>query len=214
MLEFDNSLPTYGGVTIAIVIILFFITSITLSKYNVKKNGYYSVLAWIPFARLYLLGKFTIHKLFGFLLMIGIILSGKIILDVDGVEKTYSFLPENIRIIVFYTTITIETFLFALLFFKYEKRKQRKEIGMVVQTDNYVNDSVSRSLRKTPEIEDFRVVQARMRKEQIEKEKSFVESNHIPSDEELKRRNEEKNTKKYVENKMNNQQDFIDNFKI
>ena len=114
MLEFDNSLPTYGGVTIAIVIILFFITSITLSKYNVKKNGYYSVLAWIPFARLYLLGKFTIHKLFGFLLMIGIILSGKIILDVDGVEKTYSFLPENIRIIVFYTTITIETFLFAL----------------------------------------------------------------------------------------------------
>ena len=41
MLEFDNSLPTYGGVTIAIVIILFFITSITLSKYNVKKNGYF-----------------------------------------------------------------------------------------------------------------------------------------------------------------------------
>ena len=146
--------------------------------------------------------------------MIGIILSGKIILDVDGVEKTYSFLPENIRIIVFYTTITIETFLFALLFFKYEKRKQRKEIGMVVQTDNYVNDSVSRSLRKTPEIEDFRVVQARIDKEKEEKEKKFVESNHIPSDEDLKKKNQTKDNKDYNLKKIKSQQDYIDNFKI
>ena len=63
------------------------------------------------------------------------------------------------------------------------------------------------------EIEDFRVVKARMEKEKIEQDKQFVEENHLPSDEDLNNK-QNNNEQKFVENDKQSQQDFINNFKI
>ena len=214
MLEFDSSLLIFGSVAIAMIVVIFFITSNTLNNYCHDIDKHYSIIAWIPILRLYLLGKYTVHKFFGFVLMIGVVLSGKLVLTIDGVTKVYSFFPDNTRLIILYTTLATEAFLFTLLFVMHVKSIQKYINGMNVQTDNYVNNSVSRSLRKTPEIEDFRIVQARIDKEKTEKEKKFVESNHIPSDEDLNKKNQTKNNKDYNLKKIKSQQDYIDNFKI
>ena len=79
-----------------------------------------AALAWIPICNVYLLGKLTINKLFGWILVILIILSGN--LSVGGNQVT--IIPENIKSIMIPAMGIIEFILLIYAIVKYNKMKK------------------------------------------------------------------------------------------
>lgn len=84
-------------------LILYILFSIFLNKFNKLVYGKKTIRAWLPLFNVYLLGKLTINKAFGWLLVIGIFLTSSITTNVNGIEKTISILP--LKIIPIYSSI-------------------------------------------------------------------------------------------------------------
>ena len=77
-------------------IILWIINGIILNRLHKEMYGKTTVLAWVPFCNIYLLGKLTVNKTVGWALAISKILTYTITTTVNGVQKTYSILPSSI----------------------------------------------------------------------------------------------------------------------
>lgn len=90
------SFATFSLLYIIILIILWIIEGIIINKLHKEMYGKATVLAWVPFCNIYLLGKLTVNKTVGWALAISKILTYTITTTVNGVQKTYSILPSSI----------------------------------------------------------------------------------------------------------------------
>lgn len=73
MNELIRYLEAYAMIALIIVIIIYIIKSIFLSNFNKLVNGEGTLMAWFPITDTYLLGKLTVSKKVG-LILVGIML--------------------------------------------------------------------------------------------------------------------------------------------
>ncbi|MBQ8892014.1 MAG: hypothetical protein IJ068_04035 [Bacilli bacterium] len=85
-----------GLIIFAIVIGIYVLQGIFLTKFNKLVNGNGTPLAWIPICNIYLLGKLTVNKLVGWILVGCILITGKFTITINGVKNVYTILPKNI----------------------------------------------------------------------------------------------------------------------
>lgn len=84
---------------ILIVVACYAALAIFLNKFNKKLYGEPSVMAWIPFANIYLLGRLTFNKDAGYGLVALFVLSGTLTLTFDKTTIILS-LPNILQIIL------------------------------------------------------------------------------------------------------------------
>jgi len=106
-----------------IVIGIYIAQAIFLNKFNKLIYGKGTAMAWIPIANIYLLGKLTINKMVGWILVICSFSTATITTTVNGVETTHTILPESINSIIspLYSLTTLGLFIYAIV--KYYKIK-------------------------------------------------------------------------------------------
>ena len=126
-----DGLVVGGGIIIiflilllALVIGLYIAIATFLNKFNVLVEGRTTALAWIPVCNVYLLGKLAINKIVGWILVASFLLTSTITTEFDGVENTYSILPESVAPIfsIFHSFATIGIFIYAII--KYNNLKK------------------------------------------------------------------------------------------
>ncbi len=80
-----------------LVIFIYVMYAVFLNKLNHAMYGRTTWMAWIPIFNTYLLGKLTIGKIFGFLLVIGSLLGSSFVIKINGVTDNYSLLPTEFQ---------------------------------------------------------------------------------------------------------------------
>ncbi len=81
-------------------LVLYILIAIFLNKYNKLVYGKGTPLAFIPICNVYLLGKLTVNKLVGWLLVLVPLLTGTTTTEINGVETTHTLLPPKISQII------------------------------------------------------------------------------------------------------------------
>ena len=97
MNETANFLYFFVAVIILILITCYAILAVFLNNFNKKVYGTSTVMAWIPFANIYLLGKLTFNKDVGYGLIALFLLSGTLKMTFDKISVTLS-LPNVLQI--------------------------------------------------------------------------------------------------------------------
>ena len=97
-----NALATLivGLIIFAIVIGIYVLQGLFLTKFNKLVNGKGTPLAWIPICNVYLLGKLCINKIVGWILVGCILITGKFTVTINGVKNVYTILPKNITSLI------------------------------------------------------------------------------------------------------------------
>ena len=108
------------------VIALYVLQGIFLSKLNKLMYGKGTALAWIPFCSTYLLGKLTINKIVGYVLVGLNLLTITITTSINGFEKKISILPQNINSVL---SNLLNITIVALLIYAIVKYLQLKKEG-------------------------------------------------------------------------------------
>ncbi len=86
-----------AAIFVIILAIGFYIAeAIILNSLNKKMYGKGTALAWIPICNIYLLGKLTINKIVGWVLVALSFLTAEFTMTINGLERTYSILPDGI----------------------------------------------------------------------------------------------------------------------
>lgn len=84
-------------ILLIIVIVVYILVGRMLSRLNEKMYGKRTILAYIPIVNYYILGKLTINKVFGWVLVIGSLLNGSYsYTGPDGVTVEHTILPKPI----------------------------------------------------------------------------------------------------------------------
>ena len=98
--------------------------AIFLNKFNKLVYGKGTALAWIPICNVYLLGKLTVNKLVGWILVVCVFLTGSYTTTVNEVTTVHTILPENISSVVstIYGLATFVLLIYAIV--KYNKLKK------------------------------------------------------------------------------------------
>ena len=113
---------------IYLIVICFYVAmGIVLFKLNKLIYGNGSAMAWIPIFNVYLLGKLTVNKVVGFVLIIGLFLISNFSIKVDDVQRNFSILPYGkFKTILTYVygIVILCFFIFAIV--KYIKLKKEK----------------------------------------------------------------------------------------
>ena len=127
-------------ILVILVIGAYIVQGIILTKLNKLMFNKGTPMAWIPIANIYLLGKLTVNKIVGWILVIVCILSLNFSVTVNGNESTYGILPENFRSIlsIIYSIAIFALFIYAIV--KYIRLKKG-----VANSSNSLND-----LEQTP----------------------------------------------------------------
>ena len=109
---------------LVIAITIYVVEGIFLNKLNKLMYGKGTPMAWIPIANTYLLGKLTVNKTVGWILVACVILTSEYTTTVNGVENTYTILPEALNSIVspLYSLAVIGLLVYAIV--KYNKLKK------------------------------------------------------------------------------------------
>lgn len=138
--------------SIILVIGLYIAEAIILNSLNKKMYGKGTALAWIPICNIYLLGKLTIHKIMGWILVALFFLTGNTTVAINGLKKTYSILPAGINSFVknIYSIGVFGLFIYAIV-----KNVQLKNILNNGQT-NDVN--ISKSTQTETPVQNVSVV--------------------------------------------------------
>ncbi|MEG2992812.1 MAG: hypothetical protein RR847_00815 [Bacilli bacterium] len=156
-------MPMNQGVQIAIIVIIvgfaiiigsYIAIAIVLTKLNRKMFGKGSVMAWLPIANMYLLGKLTINKIVGWVLVFTWLLSTNFHYVANGVKLNYSILPRGIAfcVAVFYNIAVFGLFIYAII--KYlNLKKIDKEIKLT-------NDENQNSMQNNTENLNQQVIPA------------------------------------------------------
>ena len=79
---------------LAIVLTIYIVMGIYLNKLHEIEYGKKTCFAWIPVLNFYLLGKLAINKFFGWMMILGFLLTGSFSSTINDVEKTVTILPE------------------------------------------------------------------------------------------------------------------------
>ena len=129
-IEYFLSLQEYGifiFISISLVLLfLYFMFGRFLNKLNYVLYGKHSILAWIPFFNIYLLGKLTINRFMGLLLAIlniipNILWYEKKCLNGYCINNTMFLLPDDVNLIITLITLITIVLLYIYAHFKYKK---------------------------------------------------------------------------------------------
>lgn len=120
-------LATYLIIILVIVIIIYIVIGIFLNKFNKLKYGKGTPMAFIPLVNIYLLGKLTISKPVGLILVFIPLLTGTFTTNINGVENSYTLLPADInsKVNAVYNLVTLGLLIYAIvLYFKLKKEQK------------------------------------------------------------------------------------------
>ncbi|MEG2550594.1 MAG: hypothetical protein RSA06_07120 [Erysipelotrichaceae bacterium] len=139
MENLSSLLGELAGFLIVILLValaIYIVSAIFLNKFNKLVYGKGTAMAWIPILDIYLLGKLTVNKWVGWVLVICVFLKDTYTTTVNGVESTRGILPEGIRNVVstIYGLAVLGLFIYAII--KYNKLKKEKAIGTSQQNVN------------------------------------------------------------------------------
>lgn len=108
-------------------------SAIFLNEFNKLVDGKGSSLSWIPFANLYLLGKLTVNKAIGWILIGGeiliFILSARMTITINGMVREYSLIPAGVHSFLttsFEIAIVIVLILGIIKFYNLKKESRTK----------------------------------------------------------------------------------------
>ena len=79
------------------LITIYIVCSKFLSNFNKLKYGKGTILAWLPFTSIYLMGKLAFNELAGWGLLVICILSSSYTVTVNGVETVQTIAPASIQ---------------------------------------------------------------------------------------------------------------------
>ena len=98
-----------------------------LNKFNKLIYGKFTVMSLIPIFDIYLLGKLTINKAVGWILVICLFLIARYTVVINGNVKTYAIFPENVNkfVLLIYCFIILGLLIYAII--KYNKLKKQVE---------------------------------------------------------------------------------------
>lgn len=104
-------------ISILLLIFMYSIFCVTLNKLNRAKYNKNTWMAWVPIFNIYLLGRLTIHTIFGIILALGFFLTIGFSLTNNGVSKYYSILPIDIQepYAICYSAIIVILFIYAYI---------------------------------------------------------------------------------------------------
>ena len=111
-------------VLLLVIIAIYVLYAMFLNNFNKLVYGKGTALAWIPGCNIYLLGKLTVNKIVGWVLVVLMLLSGSYTTTVNGVENTTTILPQPIGTIVssVYSLAFFGLLIYAII--KYNKLKK------------------------------------------------------------------------------------------
>ena len=122
---YNDVMQIFGAVMlfmIAFVLIIYVVEGIILTKLNKAMYGKGTALAWIPFAKIYLLGKLTINETAGYVML--------------AVNIVNLFLPEDISELISSLYGPLEFALFVYAFIKSFNVKKNDIVVSVEFNDN------------------------------------------------------------------------------
>lgn len=145
----DPIMNLFGSVLIflfiglIIALVIYILESLLISGLHKLMYGKGTILAWLPFTNVYLLGKLTVNTTVGWILVICTILTANFSFKIGEVSKTYSLLPVDL----IGPVSTIQSIaIFGLLIYaliKYFKLKdEKKNANNVAVAPVIVNDNV------------------------------------------------------------------------
>lgn len=110
--------------SLLVAITIYILVSLFLNKLNHLIYGRGTALSFIPICNIYLLGKLTLGKGLGWLLIFCLLLTGTYTIEINGVEKVYTILPDTISswFLGIYNLFVFGLFIYAI--FKYKKLKE------------------------------------------------------------------------------------------
>ena len=125
MEELFKFLMTFFLIVVAIAVLVYVLISLFLNKFNKLVYGKGTILAWIPICNIYLLGKLTINKTVGWILVACIFLTSTYTTTVNGVTTVHTILPANISgtISSTYNFVVFGLFIYAII--RYNQIKKR-----------------------------------------------------------------------------------------
>ena len=105
------------------LITIYIVCSKFLSNFNKLKYGKGTILAWLPFTSIYLMGKLAFNELAGWGLLVICILSSSYTVTVNGVETVQTIAPASIQgpLSNIYPLLNFGVFVYCII--KYNKRK-------------------------------------------------------------------------------------------
>ena len=106
------------------LITIYIVCSKFLSNFNKLKYGKGTILAWLPFTSIYLMGKLAFNELAGWGLLVICILSSSYTVTVNGVETVQTIAPASIQgpLSKIYPLLNFGVFVYCI--FKYNKLKK------------------------------------------------------------------------------------------
>ena len=156
-----GTMMIFALVILVIVIVIFIAQAIFLNKLSKLKTGKKSVAAWIPIGNIYAVGKITINKWVGLVVMILYLLSGEktatTSTTINGVtnesSKSFTLLPRFVGTILSFVILGL--YIYAIYQFIMLK-KQQKEPNNISNENNAEmtnNDSgINNSSMNTSEV--------------------------------------------------------------
>jgi len=119
-----SALAGFVFIFFLVILAIYIGCAIFLNKFNKLVYGKGTPMCWIPFANIYLLGKLTVNKIVGWILIICIILSTEFTVTINGVSTQGTILPAGISLIVstLYGIAVFVLFIYAIV--KYNKLKK------------------------------------------------------------------------------------------
>lgn len=126
-----------------IFIVIYVLLALLLSNLNKQVYGKKSIIAWIPILNLYLLGKLTVNKLVGILLIVANLISYNYSITINGVEKTYSILPNSIRYLISGIVSIVTLVLYGMAIAKYIKIVSKGAINNSIKEANQSNTNIT-----------------------------------------------------------------------
>lgn len=106
------------------LITIYIVCSKFLSNFNKLKYGKGTILAWLPFTSIYLMGKLAFNELAGWGLLVICILSASYTITVNGVETVQTIAPAAIQgpLSKIYPLLNLGVFVYCII--KYNKLKK------------------------------------------------------------------------------------------
>ena len=106
------------------LITIYIVCSKFLSNFNKLKYGKGTILAWLPFTSIYLMGKLAFNELAGWSLLVICILSSSYTVTVNGVETVQTIAPASIQgpLSKIYPLLNLGILVYCI--FKYNKLKK------------------------------------------------------------------------------------------
>ncbi len=118
---------------LVVCLTFYIVQGIFLNKLNhlMYKKG--TPMAFIPIFNIYLLGKLTIHKAVGYLLVFLLLLTSSATVTIDGEESTYTLLPEtaNQMVTILYMITVFGLFVYMIIKYQQLKKKNSEEIEVL-----------------------------------------------------------------------------------